>query len=72
MFNEAFIEQNWLLLLILIVWTFVWKGMALWRAAENDAKGWFAVLLVINTLGVLPILYLYVFGKKDAHTVDEK
>ncbi len=50
---------------LLIVWSLVWKGMALWRAARHGAKVWFVVLLVVNTLGILEILYLYVFSKKS-------
>ena len=46
-----------------LAWTFVWKGMALWLAAKNDSKPWFVVLLIVNTLGILEILYLYVFSK---------
>lgn len=49
--------------LILIVWSFVWKGLALWQSARNGHKGWFVALLLINTLGILEILYIYVFGK---------
>jgi len=40
-----------------------WKGWALWKAAKNDSKGWFVALLLINTMGILDILYIYVFGK---------
>ena len=42
------------------------KGFALWRAARNKSVGWFVVLLVVNTLGVLELLYLFVFGKKKS------
>ena len=49
-------------LALLVVWSLAWKGLALWRAAKNDSKPWFVVLLIINTLGILEILYLYVFG----------
>lgn len=52
------------LLLPFLIWNLVWKGWALWRAAKNDAKVWFVVLLVVNTLGILEILYIFVFGKK--------
>lgn len=52
------------LLLALIVWSLIWKGFALWRAAQNKSAGWFIVLLVVNTLGLLEILYIFVFGKK--------
>jgi len=49
-------------LALLVVWSLAWKGLALWRAAKNDSKPWFVALLVLNTLGILEILYLYVFG----------
>ena len=57
---------NPFVLVPLLVWSFVWKGLALWRAAKNDSKPWFIVLLFVNTLGLLEILYLFVFGKKTA------
>jgi hypothetical protein len=48
---------------VLIIWSFIWKGLALWQAARNGHKGWFVALLLINTVGILEILYIYVFGK---------
>lgn len=50
--------------ILMIIWSLVWKGWALWRAAKNDSKPWFVVLLIVNTLGILEILYIFVFGKK--------
>jgi len=50
--------------LLLIAWTLFWKGWALWRAAKNDQKIWYGVLLVINLLGLLEITYLLFFQKK--------
>ena len=49
---------------ILVIWTIYWKYHALWHAAKHNKKAWFIVLLIINTLGILEILYLYVFSKK--------
>ena len=54
-----------LLLAILFIWSIVWKGLALWKSARTDSKVWFVVFLVINTAGILEILYLYVFSKKS-------
>ena len=51
-------------ILIAAVWSLYWKGMALWHAARHAEKVWFVVFLVVNTLGILEILYLYVFSKK--------
>ncbi|MEI7615718.1 MAG: DUF5652 family protein [Actinomycetota bacterium] len=52
------------ILIPLLAWSLVWKGLALWRAARNDSKPWFVVLLIVNTLGILEILYL-LFSKKN-------
>jgi methionyl-tRNA synthetase len=51
-------------LFALIIWTVIWKGIALWKAARNTDKLWFIALLVINTVGILEILYIYFFSKK--------
>lgn len=58
--------RNPFVLVALIAWSLAWKGLALWRAARNDSKPWFVVLLLVNTLGVLEILYLFVFGRRRA------
>lgn len=46
------------------VWSLIWKGFALYRAGSNRSPKWFVALLLLNTAGILEILYLFVFGKK--------
>lgn len=46
------------------VWSFIWKAFALYRAGSNRSPGWFATLLLVNTVGILEMLYLFAFGKK--------
>ncbi|MFA5023192.1 MAG: DUF5652 family protein [Candidatus Paceibacterota bacterium] len=53
------------LLIILIAWCLVWKGLALWRAARSGAKIWFIVLLLVNTVGILDIIYYFYAYKKS-------
>lgn len=53
------------LFVVAIIWSFVWKGMALWKASRRGEMAWFVILLVVNTLGILEILYIYVFSKKS-------
>jgi len=50
--------------ILALIWTVPWKGVALWRAARNGQKWWFMALLVINTLAILEIIYIFGFGKK--------
>ena len=59
-----FLGFGGLLLAIVLIWSLFWKGMALWKAAREGSKVWFVVLLVVNTLGILEILYIYVFSRK--------
>ena len=35
------------------------KGKGMWRAARNGQSNWFIALLLINTMGILPAIYLY-------------
>ena len=51
---------------ILIVWSLIWKGIALWKAARNNEKYWYVALLVINTVGILEIIYILFFDKKKS------
>jgi uncharacterized membrane protein len=54
-----------LLTIIIIAFLIVLiKGFALWRAAQNKSKGWFWVLMFVNTLGILDLLYLLIFSRR--------
>ena len=54
------------LLGVLIIWSLVWKGIALWKAARNSHKAWFVIMLIVNTVGILEIIYIYGFAKKSS------
>lgn len=58
-FLYSFIIQYPLTVLTLLIWSYAIKGAALLRAFERKEKGWFVALLLINTLGILEVFYLY-------------
>ena len=60
---EQFLIQNQWLIFMAILWTIPWKGIALWKSARLGHKGGVIALLVINTLGLLEILYIFIFSK---------
>ncbi len=60
---EQFLIENPWVIWLAIVWTIPWKGVALWRAAKLNHKWWFIALLIVNTLAVLEILYIFIFSK---------
>jgi hypothetical protein len=55
---------DWKLVALIVLWTLPWKGVALWKAAENRQKNWFIALLIVNTLAILEIIYIFYFSKK--------
>jgi hypothetical protein len=48
------------ILVVVIVWSAVWKILALYRSASRKHKVWFVVLFFVNTAGILEIIYLLV------------
>lgn len=51
-------------LIILLVWSGIWKAVALWKAARNNQLGWFVVICIVNTAGILEIIYIFAFQRK--------
>jgi len=66
--QEFFDPNQWWIWLV-IAWSLPWKGWALWKAARLNERWWFIALLVLNTVGILEILYIYVFSKRKNRIV---
>lgn len=49
-----------LVVIMLVVWEMIWKGLALYLSARDDSRVWFVAILFINSAGILPILYLLI------------
>jgi len=54
----------WPLIALAIIWSTTWKGIALWKAGRNAHLVWFIVLLIVNTLGILEIIYIFAFSRR--------
>ena len=51
--------MNPIILILILIWEVYWKAHALWIAARKSDKNFFIAILIINSLGILPIYYLY-------------
>jgi len=59
--------QMQILILILSVWSVFWKAVALWRASRSEQRVWFMALfvfLIVNSIGIFELIYLFKFAKK--------
>ena len=54
------------LLIILAIWDGVWKLIAMWKAGRNNDMAWFICIALINTIGILPIVYILLQRKKSS------
>ena len=59
-------------LICLILWSLFWKGWALWVAGNRKEKAWFVVLFLLNTVGILEIVYLFVLKKWKKQVVRKR
>lgn len=60
-FSEGILSILVPTIIIAVIWTTILKGFALWYAARNKQKVWFIALLIINTVGIIEIIYLIFF-----------
>lgn len=60
-----FTNAQVMVFVLLAAWELVWKGFAMWRAARRREPWWFVAMLVINTVGILPIAYLLMTNQEE-------
>lgn len=52
-------------LVVLSLWSIIWKGIALWKSARNKQLYWFIAIFILSTLGLLEIIYILFFQKEE-------
>ena len=52
---------GWIIVLVVVlgIWEAVWKAIALWRAGNDRNLLWFVLMFILNTLGILEIIYIF-------------
>ena len=65
---ETWLDNNVVLFVISIIaistWELVWKLKSMWKAGQLNEKVWFVCLMIFNTMGILPIVYLIMNKEK--------
>jgi methionyl-tRNA synthetase len=68
----AFLLENPLVVIAVVIWIYAWKGLGLWRAARKNDLIWFMAMLLVNTMGLLEITYILYLEKVDWQKVRTK
>ena len=53
----------WPWVFIFVVVDLILRAYALWYSARRGQKVWFIALLIINSMGILPLIYLFLNRK---------
>jgi len=61
---ESLIVNNPWILVVVMLWVLPWKGVSLWKSAGLKHKWWFIILLLVNTLAILDIIYIFGVARK--------
>ena len=59
------------LIVLLVIWSAIWKAIALWKAARNNHLAWYIIMMILNTAGILEIIYIFAVGK-STEVVEKK
>ncbi|NTW27466.1 MAG: hypothetical protein HGA36_04020 [Candidatus Moranbacteria bacterium] len=65
------LEHLWIVIVVLVL-TVPFKAAALWRAARRGHVGWFLSLMVLNTLAILDIIYIFIFSGEEVGKKNEQ
>lgn len=58
-----FLEKYTFLIVAIVIWELLWKFIALWKSARNNHRSWYIAMSAINSIGILPIIYLIKYRK---------
>lgn len=61
---DMILGNNPIVIFLVLIWTILWKGIALWKAAKLGQRNWFIVILIISSLGIIELVYLFGFAKE--------
>lgn len=52
-------------IILVAIWEAVWKIIAMWKCGRHGQLAWYICIAVFNTAGILPIVYLLWFQRRD-------
>jgi hypothetical protein len=51
------------ILIVIVLWSLLWQAAGMWHSARRGEWIWFVIFLLVHTLGILEIIYLFIFAK---------
>ena len=62
---EPMVMRTLIVFGVIMIREMIWKGIALWKSWNKKQLARFICIFIFNTAGILPIIYLAFFQKKE-------
>ncbi len=53
-----------IVLIVVSIWAIPWKIYGAWLAARHENRKWFLAIIILNTLSILELYYIFFVLKK--------
>lgn len=53
------LQTHQLAFILITLWSFFWTALGLWHSAKRGHFVWFIIFLLVHTLGIFEIIYLF-------------
>tara|TARA_Y100000034_G_scaffold135595_1_gene208187 strand:- start:997 stop:1227 length:231 start_codon:yes stop_codon:yes gene_type:complete len=60
------------LFLVAMIWDLIWRCFGVWKSTKNNQPIWSILFVLLQTMGILPILYIFIFSKMKKKTSAKK
>lgn len=60
----------WVIVLLVIIWSYLWKCLAFWKAARRGHLGWFLVVAIAPLFGLVEMIYVFWVAPRVTESVE--
>jgi predicted permease len=57
--RQAQLAMAWAILFAMVIWSYGWTLVGLWKAARRGQTGWYVALAIFCLPGLLAMLYVF-------------
>lgn len=62
--GEQQLAVAWAIVVAVVAWSYLWKCLALWKAARRDQIGWYVVIALAPPFGLVEMLYVFLVAPR--------
>ena len=54
----------WAIVVAVLLWSYLWKCIAFWKAARREQIGWYVVIALAPPFGLLEMIYVFLVAPR--------